>query len=267
MELLGESNGSPLFNSVDLSPGEPVSRCVTLQYSGSGANGYVEFGVVGATGDLLSQMTLQVEEGTGGGAEGSCTDFSGTVLYSGSFDAMTYSGIGGAPLVTKWDPASVPSSSFEITISVQDTRQAMGLSGTGDLQWVLAGPQNSTSLPTSSVVGAPGTTLPRSKGPTRTRHNSKLPRPEHESSTQTNQSSAPPAPSTLHAKLAAFGKQVVRQSWFLLLILFAILVFLLFQNNMDKADPKLRLAAAASEPDLEFVPPNEYAYGYTGEQP
>ncbi len=226
--LTGTSRQAPLFDAAQLSPGEPVRRCVTLRYVGPRAGTFVRFGISGARGTLLADMTLQVAEGSGGGLDGSCRTFSGSVLYSGPFTAMVSSG-SGAPLRTRWDPAVAPQRTFEITVSVLDTPLAMGRTASADLQWVLP------PMP-AAVPGRPGSPMVAGR------------------------STASGGLLSL-STLEALGRGLARNADFAVPLLALIVIFLITQDRLDRADPKLMLANLASDPQVEFLPPDSGTVG------
>ncbi|OII04093.1 hypothetical protein [Curtobacterium sp. MCBA15_008] len=135
--LTDDDNNTALFNATGLKPGSTGANCITVTSTGSLPSTVKLYGTnASATKALDANMTLTVEQGTGGGF-GSCTGFtpattSGT-LYSGllsNFTAANFaSGLG------TWAPTGTASESrvYRFTYTVSSTAPNSVQGGTAAL--------------------------------------------------------------------------------------------------------------------------------------
>ena len=135
--LTDDDNNTALFNATGLKPGSTGANCITVTSTGSLPSTVKLYGTnASATKALDANMTLVVEQGTGGGF-GSCTGFtpattSGT-LYSGllsNFTAANFaSGLG------TWAPTGTASESrvYRFTYTVSSTAPNSVQGGTAAL--------------------------------------------------------------------------------------------------------------------------------------
>ena len=135
--LTDDDGGSALFSATNLKPGSTGEKCITVTSTGSLPSTVKLYGTnASATKALDANMTLVVEQGTGGGF-GSCTGFtpattSGT-LYSGllsNFTAANFaSGLG------TWAPTGTASESrvYRFTYTVSSTAPNSVQGGTAAL--------------------------------------------------------------------------------------------------------------------------------------
>lgn len=163
-----DAQGEALFPGVSLVPGRPVKACAQVQSSPTAGDVYL--GLEGATGTLLNYLQVVVAVGTGGDL-GSCGQFQGTTIYSGSLTGLEEPAANGATGVpTGWSPASEAQRSFELTVSVADTDAAESAQANGIFVWTLVGQTNaeattttaseSTTTAPASATTTTGTTAP-----------------------------------------------------------------------------------------------------------
>lgn len=142
---LTDDAASAMFNATDMAPGDTVTECIAVTYTGSIADpdavrlyggGYVqEPGPESGSEGIAGHLSLTVEEGTGGGF-GSCAGFtSQATIVSGqtlaSFNSAHTSYADGAGI---WDPASTPEArTYRFTLQLDPdtpgTEQEAGVSG------------------------------------------------------------------------------------------------------------------------------------------
>ena len=135
--LTDDDNNTALFNATGLKPGSTGANCITVTSTGSLPSTVKLYGTnASATKALDANMTLVVEQGTGGGF-GSCTGFtpattSGT-LYSGLLSNFTASNF--ATGLGTWAPTGTASESrvYRFTYTVSSTAPNTVQGGTAAL--------------------------------------------------------------------------------------------------------------------------------------
>ena len=135
--LTDDDNNTALFNATGLKPGSTGANCITVTSTGSLPSTVKLYGTnASATKALDANMTLTVEQGTGGGF-GSCTGFtpattSGT-LYSGLLSNFTASNF--ASGLGTWAPTGTASESrvYRFTYTVSSTAPNTVQGGTAAL--------------------------------------------------------------------------------------------------------------------------------------
>jgi len=135
--LTDDDNNTALFNATGLKPGSTGANCITVTSTGSLPSTVKLYGTnASATKALDANMTLTVEQGTGGGF-GSCTGFtpattSGT-LYSGLLSNFTASNF--ATGLGTWAPTGTASESrvYRFTYTVSSTAPNTVQGGTAAL--------------------------------------------------------------------------------------------------------------------------------------
>lgn len=90
--VLGDDDsGSALFSAAGLYPGDTGVRCIRVTYTGSVAAPVRFYGgaVVGTLGPYIDLVVEQANVGSNNGSfGGGCAGFGGTVIYSGTLDAL-----------------------------------------------------------------------------------------------------------------------------------------------------------------------------------
>ncbi|TDN46667.1 hypothetical protein EDF64_101534 [Curtobacterium flaccumfaciens] len=135
--LTDDDNNTALFNATGLKPGSTGANCITVTSTGSLPSTVKLYGTnASATKALDANITLTVEQGTGGGF-GSCTGFtpaatSGT-LYSGLLSNFTASNF--ATGLGTWAPTGTASESrvYRFTYTVSSTAPNTVQGGTAAL--------------------------------------------------------------------------------------------------------------------------------------
>jgi hypothetical protein len=125
---LGDNDsGTAMFDNVtDLVPGNSVTRCITVTYSGSSNPGNVKlYGALASqTNNLASNVNISIDQGTWSGAADTypgCTNFSGSALQGAtSVAALTSTNTSYNNGLTTWNPAGAGEYRvFRVTLSVQ----------------------------------------------------------------------------------------------------------------------------------------------------
>lgn len=135
--LADNDAGSALFTMSAMKPGDTQTKCLKVDYTGSLASTVKLYGTTGGTG-LDAYLTLQVRRGSFPGAppaSNACTGFvSGGTLHSGTLTSYpdTYAA-GIDDTDTSWTNGE--SAVYEITLTLQDTNAAQGLTATQIFTW------------------------------------------------------------------------------------------------------------------------------------
>lgn len=132
--VLTDGTGTIVFSVTDMEPGHTEQACVKVTYEGSipdpgpvrmYSGGYTDVpGTEPGSKGLSTYLEITVDEGTGGGAGGSCAGFAsnGTIQTPttlAAFDAATDDYASGKGI---WDPASTPETrTYRITTTFVDT--------------------------------------------------------------------------------------------------------------------------------------------------
>ena len=98
-KLTDDDGGAPLFNAPALHPGEQVSSCIEIKYSGT-EDAPVKLAGRGS-GALDQYMDMDVERGTGGGY-GNCSGFTGTKIFSGTLAEFLRTGDSAESAIPAW---------------------------------------------------------------------------------------------------------------------------------------------------------------------
>lgn len=140
LNLTDNDGGTALLSLSSAKPGDSVTACQNITYTG-GADALVRlYGTAGGTG-LASYLTLTVTRGTftGTPAAGSCTGFtpdSGGTVYSGTlsaFPASTGSAIVDTPTWTSGDKHGYK---LTLTLPSNASSAAQALSATASFTWM-----------------------------------------------------------------------------------------------------------------------------------
>lgn len=134
VDLVDDSDGSVLYDAVDLTPAAPEVRCIAVTYRGSITPASVRFyGAVTGGDGLDDYIDLVVERGSGG-AFGDCTGFRATeTVYRGALAALpgTFTAGGGS-----WAPATTPQEvTYRFTATLRSDNAAQGLSTAATFTW------------------------------------------------------------------------------------------------------------------------------------
>jgi hypothetical protein len=128
--LTDDDTGTAMFTVSNMTPGSAVTRCITVSYTGTLVPAPVK--LYGAsTGSLDAYLNTTIEVGTGG-SYASCTGFSATsTLYSGTLANFSATYTGWADGISAFTAAANPTTrTFRVTVDVQNTNAAQGLSTT-----------------------------------------------------------------------------------------------------------------------------------------
>ena len=141
VDLTDEDNGSAMFNSAGLMPGQNVSRCIEVTYSGNvDPLPVLLYATAAPTGTLAPYLNLTVEVADANAdAFGSCTSFgtSGTTVYTGTLAGFATAHPDYANgRATTWDPTGTgQAKTFRFTISVQNVTAAENKTTTFGFSW------------------------------------------------------------------------------------------------------------------------------------
>lgn len=135
--LTDDDNNTALFTATNLKPGSTGANCITVTSTGSLPSTVKLYGTnAAATKGLDGQITLAVEQGTGGGF-GSCSGFTpaatGGSLYNGLLSGFTASNF--ATGLGTWAPTGTASESrvYRFTYTVSSTAPNTAQGGTAAL--------------------------------------------------------------------------------------------------------------------------------------
>jgi hypothetical protein len=141
--LTDDDNNTALFNASNLKPGSTGANCITVTSTGSLASTVKLYATNPATtNNLAGNITLQIEQGTGGGF-GSCTGFTpaatnGT-LYSGTLAAFGSGSTNFASGLGTWAPTGTASEArvyrFTYTVSSTAPNSVQGGTASVGLTW------------------------------------------------------------------------------------------------------------------------------------
>jgi len=136
--------GAFMFNLPAMRPGNPVSKCIQVQYTGSLTAGVKLYGATtGGTG-LETYLQMSVTRGTSSGSFGDCTGFvADSTNYSGYGNGVIYSGLMSAYPASQAAGVTDPTAAwatnethwYMFTVDVQDTNAAEGKSAVETFTW------------------------------------------------------------------------------------------------------------------------------------
>lgn len=280
VSLVDDDGGVALFSAAGLSPGQVQAACVGVSASGS-VDPATEVSLTAAvlSGGLSPYLQVWVERGSVP-AGGSCGDFSGGVVWSGTLDRFPATGTAGIP--TGWHPALSQHSVYRFTASVFDDPRAQDLRTSATFRWSFteaapvpppapplpvpptdvptttpeptSGVGDSAATTTSAAVPADTTTPPTIDPPA----SPPVPTAGDRSRAVVE---APPIASgpgaVVQAALAAAGEAVqqigrtavavARNGQYPLALVGVVAAFLFLQGRLDRRDPKLALARVREE--------------------
>lgn len=127
--------GSALFSMSNLKPGDTLTKCIKVDYTGSLTSAVKLYGTTGGTG-LDQYLDLVVRRGSFPGAppaSNACTGFSSAAtIHSGTLTAFPDSYAAGLD-EGSWTNGT--SNVYEITVTLQDNNSAQGLTATQTFTW------------------------------------------------------------------------------------------------------------------------------------
>jgi len=134
--ITDDDSGSAMFNASAMKPGDTVTECIVVTYSGSLVPADVSlYGSTGGSG-LDAYLDMTVDIGTGG-VFGDCTGFSlSSTPFSGTLASFSATHTNFASGVLAWSPAATPQSrTYRFTLTLQDDNAAQGLNATATFTW------------------------------------------------------------------------------------------------------------------------------------
>jgi predicted ribosomally synthesized peptide with SipW-like signal peptide len=136
--LTDNDTGTYMFNVSNLKPGNPVSRCIRVDYTGSLPVSVKLYGTQVSTTGLEQYLQLTVTRGTGpsGTPWSDCTSFAADAvgtIYSGLMSALPADQATGVSDGTTW--AAGESHWYRFTVDVADNQAAQGKSVTETFTW------------------------------------------------------------------------------------------------------------------------------------
>jgi len=276
VSLIDDDGGAALFSAPALRPGQVQAGCVGVSSSGSvDAETEVSLSAAVLSAGLAPFLQVWVERGNVP-AGGSCGDFTGVVIWSGTLDRFPATGTAGIP--TGWHPALSKHSVYRFTVSVADDPRAQALGTSATFQWSFteAAAPAPLPVPTTDVpppTRAPVSDVPDSGAPTTTdpvpADTTVPPTIDPPTSTPVPTAGgrprdiveAPPISSgpaaVVKAALDAAGKAVqqvgrtavavAHNGQYPLALVGVVAAFLFLQGQLDRRDPKLALARVREE--------------------
>lgn len=130
VSLTDDDGGVAMFSVTGMTPVAPETRCLVVTYSGTISPADVQlFG--STTGSLDTYLDTTIEVGTGG-TFSNCAGFTpSSTIYSGTLADFSATHSDFASSVAAFTAASTPTSrTIRVTLDVQDTPAAQGLSST-----------------------------------------------------------------------------------------------------------------------------------------
>lgn len=139
VKLADNDAGTAALTLADARPGDSVTGCVDVTYTGTAPAGVRLYGTTGGTG-LDAFLTLTVTRGTIGGtpAAGSCTGFaadSGGVVYSGTLAAFPDATGTAVTDTVAWTAGTRRAYMLTLTLPAGADAAAQGLTATQDFTW------------------------------------------------------------------------------------------------------------------------------------
>jgi hypothetical protein len=244
---LFDNADAPVFQLGAMAPEVPISRCIQIGYSGGVTAGIVRLAATDVTGSLADNLAVAIERGDPGTPAG-CPGFTGSTIFEGSLRSLARLGDHGVP--TGWQPVTAETRGFRITVTVTAAQPQLAASATATFVWRL----QQAAAPAQAAASRPAAT---STAPS-------LP------ASRLGAVPNSPAPATaagghgLWSKLFSAAASVARAAKLLadesrrhagipagLVVVF--IGFLVFQNRLDRSDPKLALAPVWRSRYLRFA--------------
>lgn len=138
VELSDSDAGTAMFGGETLLPGEPLDRCIEVNYAGDDDPAPVRLYAAATSGALAPYLELTIDMGSAAaGVFGGCGSFSASAnVYTGTLAdfAATHSSYA-AGLFT-WNPSAAQESrAFRFRVAVQDVPAASGKSASFGFTW------------------------------------------------------------------------------------------------------------------------------------
>lgn len=130
--LTDDDAGAALFTASGMTPGNGVVECITVTYSGTQLPAPVRL-YGSTTGGLDTYLDTTIEVGTGG-SFGNCAGFTPTsTVFNNTLENFAATHTDWATGIATFTAAANPTSrTFRVTIDVQNTPAAQGLTSTAD---------------------------------------------------------------------------------------------------------------------------------------
>jgi hypothetical protein len=156
VSLVDDHGGAALFSLAALSPGRPEAACVGLTAGGStDPTTEVALSAAVQSGGLAPYLQVWVERG-GVPAGGSCADFSGAPIWSGTLDR--FPGAGTAGVGTGWRPALAPRAVYRFTVALVDDPRAEDLRTSATFHWSFTEAEPPAPAAPTTATAPPGPT-------------------------------------------------------------------------------------------------------------
>jgi hypothetical protein len=167
--LVDDDGNQGLFNVSGLVPGSSTTRCVKVEYGGPAPSGTVFFSASDITGPLAANLSIKVEQGTGGGFA-NCAGFTGTVIYDGPLTGLVDPDPAAPQTTTGWSPTAVDERTYRLTATMNDNVSAQDQHSTATFRWFVFGAPTptptTTATPTPTVTATPTPTVTATPTPT-----------------------------------------------------------------------------------------------------
>jgi hypothetical protein len=154
VSLFSTSDGTPLFSSTGLTPGDPQSACVDVSVQNMGSSDAIAVVAENVTGALAPLLDVEVDAGPVNG--GSCGAFSAPAVFIGTLS--TLAAVPGDGVSLSWNPSTTASWRFRITVEPENSA-GFGQTATASFTWRLTGdsaadltPPAATPTPTPTVT-------------------------------------------------------------------------------------------------------------------
>jgi hypothetical protein len=269
-KITDDDGGAPLFTAAALQPGERVTNCIQIKYSGTKDAPVTLAG--NGSGSLDQYLDVDIARGNGG-SHGDCTGFSGTPIFSGTLAEFLRTGDSADNAIPAWTAnEGEPSRTFRVSVALRDVPQAEGQTASVNFEWSAPGEEppatpSEPSKPETPAVPPVAATNPEPKAKTKP-----VEEPHGDSHTPRTgghgagkgDGGGPAAGGGDDSKsvldkvkdvAVGAGKRVAFPS-FLALLGF---LFVLLQNRLDRRDPKLAMAPVNKDDDLLSFGPLPWA--------
>jgi hypothetical protein len=138
VELSDSDAGTAMFGGETLVPGDPLDRCIEVNYSGADNPGPVLLYAAAASGDLAPYLDLTIHMGSAAaGVFGGCGSFSASqTVYTGTLAGFGAAHSNYATGRFTWNPTDAQETrSFRFRLTVQDVPAAAGKSASFGFTW------------------------------------------------------------------------------------------------------------------------------------
>lgn len=138
VELSDSDAGTAMFGGETLLPGEPLDRCIEVNYAGGDAPALVQLYAAATSGPLAPYLDLTIDMGSAAaGVFGGCGSFSAsTNVYTGTLASFAATHSSYATGLPTWNPSAAQESrAFRFRVAVQDVPAAAGKSASFGFTW------------------------------------------------------------------------------------------------------------------------------------